>query len=91
MKPLPDTPRAADVNTDITQARRSRRVAPLSQVAAYLTERELAEYLNVSVAAIRRWRLRGEGPRFHKFCALVRYSVADVEAWAESRRQGGGS
>ena len=44
-----------------------------------LTERQVAEWLGLSVATLRAWRLRGKGPRFKKFGRAVRYMTADIE------------
>jgi hypothetical protein len=55
----------------------------------YKDEKWVAELLCVSLAALRRWRYSGVGPKFSKFGSAVRYSVADVEAWIASRPTGG--
>src|SRR5260370_2668859 len=49
-----------------------------------LTEDEVAKQLNVSVASIRRWRLRRPGPHFVKVGSLVRDRQEDLEAWLAS-------
>jgi hypothetical protein len=54
-----------------------------------LTEQQLAERLHVSLAALRRWRLEGRGPRFIKVSALVRYRPEEVEDWLASQPTGG--
>jgi predicted DNA-binding transcriptional regulator AlpA len=51
----------------------------------FLDEKRLAAELSVSLAALRRWRYAGAGPKFSKFGASVRYAVNDVEAWIASR------
>jgi phage terminase Nu1 subunit (DNA packaging protein) len=47
-----------------------------------LTERELADWLKVSIPTLRRWRMEGIGPEFIK-CgpSLVRYQLATVQRW----------
>ena len=55
----------------------------------HLTEGELADMLNISVATLRRWRLLGHGPKFVKFGSAVRYSSEDVQEWLASRACGG--
>jgi predicted DNA-binding transcriptional regulator AlpA len=63
---------------------------------SFLTDTQLAEVLGISVAAIRRWRIEGRGPKFTKLGelrnsgVLVRYRAEDVEAWLASLPQGGG-
>ena len=54
-----------------------------------LTEDDVAKQLHVSVASLRRWRLLGRGPQFHKVGALVRYRPEEVEAWLVGQPTGG--
>jgi predicted DNA-binding transcriptional regulator AlpA len=56
---------------------------------ALLGERDVARLMSVSVASVRRWRLLGQGPKFLKIGASVRYSPEDVETWLDSRPAGG--
>ncbi len=56
-----------------------------------LTEIEVAKYLHLSVACVRRWRLERRGPRFFKIGALVRYRPEDVEDWINAQPAGGGN
>lgn len=49
-----------------------------------LTESDVAERLQVSLASIRRWRLERRGPTFVKMGALVRYRPEDLENWLAS-------
>lgn len=53
-----------------------------------LNETEASEYLGCSVAALRKWRLLGKGPRYHKIGRLVRYSDADIAGYLEVNRVG---
>lgn len=48
---------------------------------AHMTEREVAELLNMSHRTLQGWRSGGGGPRFGKFGRSVRYDRAAVEAW----------
>jgi predicted DNA-binding transcriptional regulator AlpA len=54
-------------------------------------EQAAAEYLGLSVATLRRWRVLGRGPRYRKLGSLVRYSVTDLERWVSERPSGGES
>ena len=54
-----------------------------------LTERDVAQYLHVSVAACRKWRWKSIGPKFLKLGNLVRYRRDDVDQWLATRPQGG--
>jgi excisionase family DNA binding protein len=55
----------------------------------FLTEKEVAKQIRVSLASLRRWRLVQRGPRFVKVGALVRYRAEDLEQWMESLPSGG--
>ena len=49
-----------------------------------LNERQVAEYLNMSLASLRKWRLFRRGPKFVKLGRAIRYRRTDVEAWLSS-------
>lgn len=53
---------------------------------AYLTEHAVAEFLGLSVALPRKWRLFRKGPPYRKLGRLVRYSRAEVNAWIERQK-----
>ena len=46
---------------------------------------ELADYLDVPVATVRRWRIDKTGPRGIRVGRHVRYRPRDVELWLEFR------
>ncbi|HYK89486.1 MAG TPA: helix-turn-helix domain-containing protein, partial [Acidobacteriota bacterium] len=48
-----------------------------------LTEQKAAEVMKCTVAALRRWRRERRGPRFVKLGRLIRYNIADIEAYVE--------
>jgi len=54
------------------------------QPAEMLNDMQVADYLNMSVATLRRWRLFRKGPKFVKIGSAVRYKRGDVETWMES-------
>jgi hypothetical protein len=54
-----------------------------------LTESDLSKQLNISLAALRRWRIEKRGPVYRKLGALVRYHPADVARWLDSCPTGG--
>ncbi len=56
-----------------------------------LTEYEVAQWLHVSLASLRRWRPERRGPRFTKVSSLVRYRPEDVEEWLAALPTGGAS
>ncbi len=47
---------------------------------------EAADILAASPITLNHWRCTGEGPAFVKIGRLVRYDVADLAAWIESRK-----
>ena len=53
----------------------------------YLSTREAADYLGLSARTLDRYRVSGEGPVFHRFGGRVRYTRADLDAWAAKRRR----
>ena len=55
----------------------------------FLTEKDVAKQINVSLATLRRWRLERRGPRFVKVGALVRYRPEDLEQWMAALPTGG--
>ena len=57
------------------------------QKQQFLTERETAELLRVSVRTCQRWRISGDGPPFCAFGGRRLYAREDVLAWAETRRR----
>lgn len=56
------------------------------QTIRFLTQKQLAELLNVSERTLERWRLQGRGPRFVALGARRRgYRLSDVVDWTSSR------
>jgi len=55
----------------------------------FLTEKDVAKQIKVSLASLRRWRLLQRGPRFIKVGALVRYRPEDLEQWMAALPTGG--
>ena len=56
-----------------------------------MTEDEVSKALNISVGALRRWRLERRGPAFIKVGSLVRYRPEDLELWLTTLPTGGES
>ena len=49
-------------------------------------ERFVARFYGVDTETVRGWRKRGRGPRYKKINGkLIRYSLTDLTAWAESQ------
>jgi excisionase family DNA binding protein len=57
----------------------------MEKVSQYLKRSEAAAYLNLQKSTLEAWAVRGGGPAFVKFGRAVRYRIADLDAWAESR------
>ena len=57
----------------------------------FLKEKELALFLNISPATLRRWRWAHKGIRAIRIEGSVRYMRADVLAFIEDAPQSGGS
>jgi hypothetical protein len=55
----------------------------------FLNETQLSEMLQVSLACLRRWRLRGEGPEYVKVGPLVRYRLEAIMRWVDGLPTGG--
>ncbi len=52
-----------------------------------LNEREAADFLNVSVLTLRRWRWAGKPPAFVKLGSAVRYAPDDLRAFLAAGRR----
>lgn len=62
----------------------------LDKLEELLDEHDVARITGLSLSSCRRWRLFGQGPKYLKIGAAVRYKPEDVSAWLESRPCGGG-
>jgi len=47
----------------------------------------VAERLGVGLSTVRRWRVEGVGPPYHKFAGAVRYAEEDILAYLEACQQ----
>jgi predicted DNA-binding transcriptional regulator AlpA len=75
------------MNTSETRERES---VAKERLESLLNEYDVVAITGLSVASVRRWRLLGQGPRYLKIGAAVRYKPEDIEAWLTSRPTGGG-
>ena len=53
----------------------------------YLTTGEAARYLGLSARTLKRYRVTGDGPVFHRFGGRVRYRREHLDAWAAARER----
>ena len=49
-----------------------------------LTDKQVTEYLNMSVSLLHQWRMSRKEPNFVKIGRAVRYKRGDVETWMDS-------
>jgi len=62
------------------------RAAAARKASPFLDTAQTAHYLGISTRTLAEMRERGEGPPFRKHGRLVRYHIADVEAWLIANR-----
>ena len=62
----------------------------MTEECRYLTTQEAARYLGLSAHTLKRYRVTGDGPVFHRFGARVRYRREDLDEWAAGRGPGAG-
>jgi len=53
----------------------------LNDKSAYLTAREAAAYLNVSINTLRRWNREKHGPQPGQIAGRMYYRVTDLDAY----------
>lgn len=63
----------------------------MSERDELLTERQVADWLQVSVRTVQHWRHTGQGPAWVKVNGgrLVRYRVSDVDEFLAADTRGG--
>lgn len=44
-----------------------------------------AAYLGVSPHTMENWRYLGQGPRYFRIGSLIKYDVADLDAWLDEQ------
>jgi excisionase family DNA binding protein len=54
---------------------------------SFLSEREAAAYLSVSLSTIRRWRRAATGPQFFRFGGVLRYGREALQAFVAKNTQ----
>jgi hypothetical protein len=51
-----------------------------------LTEKQAAEWLNVTLRTLQKWRSQGGGPRFTRYSSrCIRYPIDELKAWRDAR------
>ncbi len=56
---------------------------PQNNPSVYLSEKEAAAYLNVSLSTIRRWRRAGIGPEHFHFGGVLRYAQPALDTFIQ--------
>ena len=59
----------------------------MTEERMYLTTVEAARYLGLSHRTLKRYRVTGDGPAFHRFGGRVRYRRDRLDAWAAKRER----
>ncbi|TPG21776.1 DNA-binding protein [Sphingomonas koreensis] len=59
-------------------------------ICPFLTGKEAAFHLGLSVSSLKRMRRGGIGPRCRKHGRTWRYHIDDIEAWSAATMRGGG-
>lgn len=57
----------------------------MAALTTLLTTQEAAKILRVKESTLEQWRWQGRGPQFVKLGRLVRYRLADLEAFTADR------
>ncbi len=60
----------------IERAKDARRGSP------FLSPKQAAHYLGVSLRTLQLHRTRGTGPRYRRPCRRIRYHIDDLDAWS---------
>ncbi len=63
------------------------RVYGLKEMDAHLTTKEAAEFLNVAVSTMERWRKTKQSPPYYKRGGIIRYPIDDLRAWVEKHKR----
>ncbi|WP_067105531.1 helix-turn-helix domain-containing protein [Sphingopyxis granuli] len=60
----------------IERAKEAKRGSP------FLSPKQAAHYLGVSLRTLQVHRTRGTGPRFRRHCQRIRYHIDDLDSWS---------
>jgi excisionase family DNA binding protein len=77
------------LSTRAVELRTSPVVIELPASLQFLTQKQVAEVINVSERTLERWRVEGTGPKFVAMGPRRRlYRMSDVDDWARSQTFG---
>jgi predicted DNA-binding transcriptional regulator AlpA len=54
-----------------------------NKIDGFLTVREAAAYLGLAMVTLNKWRIQGTGPNHCHFGYAVRYSLRDLDTYAQ--------
>jgi len=60
---------------------------PSSLLEPFFDIEELATYLGIPVSTLYDWRVRGLGPRAHRFGKHLKFALSDVQSWIAEQRE----
>lgn len=63
----------------------AKKASPSKLQSPFLTTKEAAAYLRISVRALEYYRTNGGGPRYRKHGNHVRYPIENLSAWSKAR------
>lgn len=55
------------------------------EIEKLLTTKEVAEYLDIAISTLMKYRVNRTGPVYIKLGQLVRYRKADVDEWLKTK------
>jgi len=64
------------------------RAARAKKGSPFLNTAQAAHYVGLSGRTLEKMRVTGGGPKYRKHGRYVRYHIADLDAWSDSRSKG---
>ncbi|HEX7082024.1 MAG TPA: helix-turn-helix domain-containing protein [Gammaproteobacteria bacterium] len=64
-------------------------IPDITQTDPLLRQEAVAEYIDVSMATLEKWRKTGRGPAHIRVGRLVRYRQSDLDRWLRQQTVGG--
>jgi len=62
-----------------------RSTTPTPVAPPFMSERDAARYIAMSVHFLRQARVRGRGPAYARLGSSIRYRLSDLESWLSQR------
>lgn len=59
----------------------------MNESSQFMSSKQTAEYLNLSLQTLYNWRSAGFGPRGIRFGRVLRYRLGDVQKWVEEQER----